>query len=89
MSVCPVHQVAAEVGDIEPDRRTSPEGGHRRELLCKGELVGINMVLVAGCPPIPAGVLLSGVASLEYGAGEVGPLVCRTDYERVVMSARM
>ena len=84
-----VHQVAAKVGDIEPDGRTRPEGGHGRELLCEGELVRINVILIAGCPSVPAGVLLDSIACLEYGAGEVGPLVSRTDYEGVVVSGRM
>ena len=75
VSVCPVHQVAAEVGDIEPDGRTGPEGGHRGELLCKGELVSVYMVVARICPAVPSGVLLGGVAGLEYGAGEVRPLV--------------
>ena len=79
----------AKVGDIEPDGRTRPEGGHGRELLCEGELVRINVILIAGCPSVPAGVLLDSIACLEYGAGEVGPLVSRTDYEGVVVSGRM
>ena len=83
-----IHHITAEIGDIEPDGRTLPEGSHRHELLAKGELVSVYVVVVRISPSVPAGVLLDSVACLEDGAGEVGPLVSRTDYEGVVVSGQ-
>ena len=47
------------------------------------------MILVSIVTPLSSPVigLLGEIASLEYGAGEVGPLVCRTDYKGVIMYA--